>query len=167
MNGGRGVPLLTRNLGQLSWQEVAFWQNEETSLFCAAKGILRSATAATGWKGGEEGRGEQEPQSQNLRQEAFSRRGLQCTDKNKYKYRYQLTKTQNIGGGAVTSLSESQTGAFFQTQFSFSSSRRNSPSSPSPPHFLDTVLLLLQCTDLGQGHNSSQRRHYRKINSEQ
>ena len=29
----------------------------------------------------EEGRGEQEPQSQNLRQEAFSRRGLQCTDK--------------------------------------------------------------------------------------
>ena len=34
-----------------------FWQNEETSLFCAAKGILRSATAATGWKGGEGGRG--------------------------------------------------------------------------------------------------------------
>ena len=59
--GGRGV---TRNLGQLSWQEVAFWQNEETSLFCAAKGILRNATAATGWR---EGKREEGSRNLNLR----------------------------------------------------------------------------------------------------
>ena len=55
LNGGRGVPLLTRNPGQsgarISWQDVAFWQNEETPGFLLVGGIFGRSWRNRGWVG--------------------------------------------------------------------------------------------------------------------